>query len=173
MEDLQEISKLIILYFFDQMEVPLKEDIANEIFNEHSNWLPYTEYRSCFEELKRQNLLINLTPKASVPRYGLTVTSRDGLTYFYTKIPISLREEISSVVKKNRLSYKKKQEYVSDYYKNTDGTYTVALKIESAACTLMDLKIIVQDRRKAKWIHNNWADKAPIIYEHIHETLID
>ena len=62
---------------------------------------------------------------------------------------------------------------ISDYYKNTDGTYTVALKIESAACTLMDLKIIVQDRRKAKWIHNNWADKAPIIYEHIHETLID
>ena len=155
------------------MEVPLKEDIVNEIFNEHSNWLPYTEYRSCFEELKRQNLLINLTPKASVPRYGLTVTSRDGLTYFYTKIPMSLREEIASVVKKNRLSYKKKQEYVSDYYKNTDGTYTVALKIESAACTLMDLKIIVQDRRKATWIHNNWADKAPIIYEHIHETLID
>ena len=88
MEDLQEISKLIILYFFDQMEVPLKEDIVNEIFNEHSNWLPYTEYRSCFEELKRQNLLINLTPKASVPRYGLTVIieHRDGYKTVYSNL---------------------------------------------------------------------------------------
>ena len=173
MDNIQEISKLIILYFFDQMEVPLKEDIINDIFAEHPNWLPYMEYRSCFEELKKQNLLVNLTPKAPVPRYGITVTSREGLAYFYSKVPMSVREEISSFIKKNRLSYKKKQDYISDYYKNADGTYTVALKIESAACTLMDLKINVQDRRKAKWIHSNWADKAPVIYEHIHETLID
>lgn len=171
--DLQETSKLIILYFFDQVEVPLKEEIVNEIFLEHSNWLPYTEYRSCFEELVKQNLLVNLTPKASEPRYGITVSSREGLTYYYTYIPMSVRDEISSVVKKNRISYKKRQEYISDYYKNTDGTYTVQLKIDSAAYTLMDLKIVVQDRRKAKWIHNNWADKAPVIYEHIHENLID
>ena len=173
MEDIQEISKLIILYFFDQMEVPLKEDIINDIFLEHPTWLPYTEFRSCFEELLKQNLLVNMAPKTLEPRYGITISSREGLTYFYTKIPLSVREEISSFVKKNRLSYNKKQEYVSDYYKNTDGTYTVNLKIDSAACTLMDLKIVVQDRRKAKWIHNNWAEKAPIIYEHIHENLID
>lgn len=173
MADLQETSKLIILYFFDQMEIPLKEDIINDIFINHPDWLPYTEFRSCFEELIKQNLLVNLTPKASTPRFGITINSRDGLSYFYTKIPLSVREEISSFVKKNRLSYNKKQEYVSDYYKNADGTYTAALKIESAACTLMELKVVVQDKRKAKWIHNNWADKAPIIYEHIHENLID
>ena len=173
MEDVQEISKLIILYFFDQMEVPLKEDIINDIFLEHPTWLPYTEFRSCFEELLKQNLLVNMAPKTLEPRYGITISSREGLTYFYTKIPMSVRDEISATIKKNRLSYKKKQEYVSDYYKNTDGTYTVNLKIDSAACTLMDLKIVVQDRRKAKWIHNNWAEKAPIIYEHIHENLID
>ncbi len=173
MDDVQEISKLIILYFFDQMEVPLKENIINDIFSEHSNWIPYTEFRSCFEELVKQGLIYNSAPKTAEPRYGITVESREGLTYFYTKIPMSIRDEISSVIKKNRLSYKKKQEYLADYYKNADGTYTVALKIDSAACTLMDLKIVVQDRRKAKWIYNNWAEKAPIIYEHIHETLID
>jgi len=173
MEEIQETNKLIILYFFDQMEVPLKEDIINAIFTEHPNWLPYTEYRSCFEELLKQNLLVNMAPKASEPRYGITIASREGLTYFYTKIPMSMREEISSVVKKNRLNYKKRQEYIADYYKNTDGTYTVNLKIDSASCTLMDLKIVVQEKRKAKWIFNNWADKAPIIYEHIHENLID
>ena len=155
------------------MEVPLKEDIINDIFLEHPTWLPYTEFRSCFEELLKQNLLVNMAPKTLEPRYGITISSREGLTYFYTKIPMSVRDEISATIKKNRLSYKKKQEYVSDYYKNTDGTYTVNLKIDSAACTLMDLKSVVQDRRKAKWIHNNWAEKAPIIYEHIHENLID
>ena len=173
MEDIQEISKLIILYFFDQMEVPLKETIVNDIFSEHSNWIPYTEYRSCFEELLKQNLIYNAASKTADPRYSITADGRAGLTFFYTKIPMSVREEISSVIKKNRLTYKKKQEYIADYYRNSDGTYTVALKIDSAAYTLVDLKIVVQERRKAKWIYNNWADKAPIIYEHILENLID
>ena len=118
MEDIQETSKLIILYFFDQMEVPLKETIVNDIFSEHSNWIPYTEYRSCFTELLKQNLLYNAASKTADPRYSITAAGREGLSYFYTKIPMSVRDEISSVIKKNRLSYKKKQEYLADYYKN-------------------------------------------------------
>lgn len=167
-----QINKLIILYIFDQMEFPMQEKILTDLLTVN-NWMPYMDAKECLSELIKNDLLVNVAPKATEPRYSITISGREGLTHFYTNIPITLREEIAAHIKKNKFSYRKKQEYISDYYRNQDGTYTVVLKIESPSCTLMDLKIVVQNKNKAKWIHKYWGDKASIIYEHIHETLIE
>ena len=41
-------------------------------------------------------------------------------------------EQISKYVKENRIAFKRSQEYVSTIDKNSDGSYTVCLKIRSA-----------------------------------------
>ena len=49
--------------------------------------------------------------------YKITQEGRDCLNYFFTKVPASTRNDISSYIKKNRQSYKRNQEYFRDYYK--------------------------------------------------------
>lgn len=84
-----------------------------------------------------------------------------------------MRDSITEHVKKNRLIYRRKQDYSSDYFKNSDGTYTVVLKIESVTVPLLELKLNVQNRNTAKWIFKHWSDKALSIYELIHDNLVE
>ena len=150
----------------------MKEQVINDLVVEN-NWLPVFNFREAFSDLIKTGQLVNVAKKNAEPQYAITITSKEGLSNFYTEIPITIREEISANIKKNRINYRKKQEYIADYSKNADGTYTVSLKIENSAYTLLDLKIVVQTKQKAKWIYNNWSEKAATIYEGIYENLID
>ena len=114
-----------------------------------------------------------MSPKSYTPRFAITSDGRECLKHFYTQIPLSLREEITENVKENRLNYRKKQDYISDYFKNSDGTYTVLLRIDTTTMPLMELKIVIQSRNTAKWIYKTWSDKAPSLYESILDNLMN
>lgn len=167
-----QINKLTILYILDQMGTPLLENILVTMIVDN-NWMSFMDCKLALSEMLNVGLIINVAPTKAEPKIAITMSGREGLDGYYTTIPISLREDIASHIKKNRVYYKKQQEYIADYYKNKDGTYTVSMKIDSSSCTLMDLKIIVQTRSTAKRIYKSWQDKAPIIYENIHENLIE
>lgn len=169
-----QIEKLIILYIFDKMEVAMKEEFIVDIISNENNWLDYITCKNSIEDLVKSGLLINTSAKSVTPRYTITSDSREGLAHFYTNIPMSTREEINEYIKTHRLYFRKKQDYFSNYYRNSDGTYTVNVKIEGPTKEpLMDLKIQVQNITKAKWIHKNWSEKASLMYGHIIEDLID
>jgi len=104
---------------------------------------------------------------------SITPDGRICLSHFYLRIPATLRDEISEYTKNNRMRYRKKQEYFSDYFKNPDGTYTVCLKIISMTQNIMELKIIVQDRNKAKMIYKNWEDNAPNVFGNLYSMLVE
>ena len=92
--------------------------------------------------------------------YSMTPDGRACLANFYSRIPESLRQEISDYVKANRMSYKRRQEYKHTYYKNKDGTYTVWLRV-------------VANNRTAKYIHENWEKNAASIYLMLHDRLTE
>ena len=153
-------NKLILLYIFDQMETPLSEETLIEICNEN-DWLSYMDCKQAISELINSSFITN-----------------DGsscLIHFPNKIPLSIRESIKEEVSKNRINYRKRQEYFSDYFKNDDGTYTVILKIlpSTEQQPLLELKLNIPSRITAKWIYKNWKDKAAVIYELINENLIE
>ncbi len=172
MLDEANVNKLILLYALDKMEVALQESVILDMVTEN-NWLGYMDCKVALCDLIKNNLITNVATKGCNPRYAITTDSREGLNHYFVNIPSSLRENIAEVIKLNKLKYRKKQDYFSDYFKNTDGTYTVVLKIESATTTLMELKLVVQNRNKAKWLFKNWSDKASSIYEFMLENLID
>ena len=165
-------QKLTILYIFDQMETPLREDTLLEICNVNK-WVPYMEAKQAIIDLLASQFIIN-TSKSNNATYAITSDGSACLIHFPNKIPLSVREDIKDKISKNRLNYRKRQEYPSDYFKNSDGTYTVILKIQSATETpIMELKLNINNRITAKWIYKNWKDKAAIIYELIHDNLIE
>ena len=166
------LNKLILLYALDKMEVALQESVILDMVTEN-NWLNYMDCKVALTDLIKNNMITNGATKGCNPRYAITSDSREGLKHYFVEIPSSLRENIAEIIKLNKIKYRKKQDYFSDYYKNTDGTYTVVLKIESTNTPLMDLKLVVQNRNKAKWLFKNWSEKASTLYEFILENLID
>ncbi len=166
------LNKLILLYALDKMEVALQESVILDMVTEN-NWLNYMDCKVALTDLIKNNMITNVATKGCNPRYAITSDSREGLKHYFVEIPSSLRENIAEIIKLNKIKYRKKQDYISDYYKNTDGTYTVVLKIESTNTPLMDLKLVVQNRNKAKWLFKNWSEKASTLYEFILENLID
>ena len=152
------------------MSIPISEDTLLDICTSDNDWLPYMECKQYLSELIDTNLLY------VVPKSELLNITQDGvscLSLFYTRIPSSLRDAISEYVNENRMRYKKRQSYFSDYSKNADGTYTVIMRINSEYATLMELKLVVSSAQHAKYIYKCWVDKASATYAMLHESLLE
>lgn len=165
-------SKLIILFVAETMEAPIQSDILTEICDKN-NWVAYMECTHFIQELIETNMLINIS-KNSTPLYVPSKDGRECLSIFYQQIPLSIRDAIKEHIKVYRQSYRKKQEYWSDYYPNNDGSYTVVMRINLSTQQnpLLELKINVQTRRAAESLYKSWVDKAPSVYEMIYDNLL-
>jgi hypothetical protein len=118
--------------------------------------------------------IYNINQGSGEPLFTITPDGRLCLAHFYSRVPVSIRDTVTEFVKNNRINYKKKQEYVSDYYRNSDGSYTVVLKIMSnSSIPVMEMKLRIEERHSAKWVHKNWEDKARQVYETLYDLLIE
>lgn len=164
------VDKLIVLFVMETMESPLQNDTLTDICDTN-NWVRYMECKQCISDLVDCNFLVNIS-KNSTPLYVLSNDGRECLKHFFTKIPLTIRDDIKLHIKEHSQLYRKKQEYFSDYFKNSDGSYTVILKINTPAQPLLELKLCVNNKNTAKWLYRSWIDKAPTAYEVIYDTLL-
>lgn len=165
-----KIQKLVILFVFDKMAIPLAETTVLDICTADNNWLTYMECKQYLAELLETNLIYRL-PKSDT--LNITQDGVSCLSLFYTRIPSSVREEVMAYTRENRMRFKKRQSYFCDYSKNADGTYTVIMKINNDITTLMELKLVVTNRQLAKYIYKSWVDKASAVYSIIQDTLTE
>lgn len=166
------ILKLILLYVFDQMEIPVTSETLNEMCCSQNNWLTYMTLTEILPELVDARFVVSC-PSSGEDYFKITQEGRDCLNYFFYKVPSSIRKEISSYIKKNRISYKRKQEYFKDYCKNKDGTYTVTLKIIDPTCSKLELKLNVPNRAEAITVYKKWNECASDVYSAIYQILIE
>lgn len=166
------INKLILLFVFDKMEVPLSENTIIDMCCSSNSWIAYMDCKPIINTLLDHSFIYNVSTGGE-PLYSITPDGRICLADFFVQVPSSTREEISVFVKNNRLKYRKKQECVADYYMNKDGTYTVYLKIIEPAQPLLELKFVVPNRQTAKNIYKKWEEKAANVYANIYDNLVD
>lgn len=165
-----KIQKLIVLFVFEKMAIPLEEATFLDLCTSDNSWLGYMDCKQYIDELLETNLLYR------VPKTDYLSITQDGVSclgLFFTRIPAHIRDEITHFTRENRMKYKRRQSYFCDYSKNTDGTYTVVMKVNNDITCLMELKLVVANRQLAKFLYKNWVDKASTIYSLIHENLID
>ena len=167
-------KKLILMFIFEKMEIPLSDHSINEVIVSNPNWLNYIDFREALFQLISAKFVGRGKGKTDGMFY-LTQSGRACLGHFYTKIPASIREEITTYAKNNRQRFKRMQEYGYDYYKNSDGTHTVFLKIKEGGNTenLLEVRIRVPTRSVAVAAASKWKDKAAVVYESIFNTLVD
>ena len=166
------INKLILLFVFDKMEIPLSQNTVEEMCCQENDWISYMDCKLTLAHLIEDKFLYEIST-GEHPLYAITPNGRVCLADFFVSIPMSIREHISLFVKKNRVKYRRKQEYIADYFMNNDGTYTVSLKIVEPIGPQLDLKLVVPSRQVAKNIYKKWPDKAENLYATIYDHLVD
>ena len=167
------LNKLILLFVFDKMECPLTENTILDICCSSNNWIAYMDCKPIINQLIEHGFIYKLTPVSGETLYSITPDGRVCLADFFVQIPSSLRENISRFIKANSQNYKKKQEFLADYYMNKDGTYTVNLKIVEPAHPLFELKMVVPNRLTAKNIYKKWEEKGGDVYGLVYDNLVD
>ncbi len=165
-------NKLILLFVFDKMEVPLTMNTITDMCCNANDWLTYMDCPTILNKLVAANLIDEDISATNESMYSITYDGRICLASFFTNIPTSLRESISLFVKKNHNKYKRQQECYNDYYMNKDGTFTVNLKIVEPAQPLLEMKLVVASKNIAKDICNRWQDMSQDTYRLLLEHFI-
>ncbi|MCL2228747.1 MAG: DUF4364 family protein [Firmicutes bacterium] len=162
-------KKLILLFIFEKMEFPLTDASINEIIMNNPEWLAYMDFREALFGLIETNLIYQKVHSGETS-FTLSQDGKTALSHFYQKIPASIREEIVEFAKENKPKFKKRQEYTWDYFKNSDGTYTVVLRILDNIFgeNLLEIKLKTDTRQGAKLAANKWRENAASTYESLY-----
>jgi hypothetical protein len=169
------IQKIKLLFVLEKMEIPLTENNMIDICTHSNNWFTYLDLKEALYELMDVKFVYEKKIENEESRYSITVDGRNCLSHFYYRIPKDMRERITNYAQENRMTLKRSQEYIAEYDKNIDGSYTVTMKIKepTTAISLMTLKLKTPNRQIAVETTKKWRDKAPHIYETIYDTLLD
>ena len=167
--------KLILLFFMEKMEIPLTQNSILNICSLENTWLPYMDCLAVICELTDTKLIYKTESNENLELFSITYAGRNCLSQLYTRIPYELRERITEYVKQNKLEVKTSQEYTTDYTPNSDGSYTVTLRIYEPMITtpMFEIKIKAPSRQSAIATESKWKKEAPNVYEFIYENLIN
>ena len=169
-----KMNKIILLFVFDKMETALTEATILDLCSYKNNWIDYTNCKQALFDVVDNGFIYKSAPMGGGEElYDLTAEGRWCLKNFYTRIPSSVRQLIAYDIKKMRLHYRRRQDYVATYAKCPDGSYDVILKIVEPTKTTLEVKLNVMTRNIAKYLERSWQEKAPTVYSKISETLID
>ena len=168
----ETIGKLILLYVLDKMECDLTEDTIIDMCYYQTKWVSYFTCKIALSELARSGYIQEVKSIQKDKYYKITNEGRSCLSYFFSEIPTSLKEEIAEFIHNNKLAFKRKQEYFSDLIKNKDGSYTVILKILEPTSTDLEIKLNASDQQVARDIQRNWQENASKVYASIFDTLL-
>jgi len=169
-------NKLLLLFVFDKMEIPLSEETLLDFCTASNKWINYMECKDAVNQLLSAGFIHkSASNSGGEVLYAITAEGRVCLAHFFVRIPATLREEVSESIKESRMSYRRKQEYSADYIKNSDGTYEVILKIlePNSPKPAMELHIKVPNRNTAKWIYSKWEERAIPVYSAVYDMLSD
>ena len=167
------LNKLILLFVFDKMEIPLTENSIIDICTGEKRWLNYMYCKDALWNLVNSQLIYQTSVDKDAC-YAITNEGRICLSQFYKRIPSSIRDEITEYARVNRSYYKRIQEYTSSYIKEKDGFYNVTLRIKESveSSPVLELKIKAPNRKVTTNITKKWKDIAPLFYEYCYEKLI-
>ncbi|MCL2484120.1 MAG: DUF4364 family protein [Firmicutes bacterium] len=168
------VAKLIMLYVLEKMDIPLTEYSILEIVTSSNDWLNYMDAKVILLDLVDVGF-VKFMGEGRERKYSLTHDGRSCLSYYFQRIPATLREEILEYSKKSRATLKRNQEYLSDFYKVTDGEYMINLKIKDSASyePMLEINLKTNSRQQAIIVYKKWKAVAPQIYEMLISNLFE
>jgi len=157
------LYKLIILYMLDRTDDNiLSYDLISDFILKHG----YTTLFNILEVLGElvDKGFISVSTIREVKHYKITDMGEETLFYFENRLPNSIKQDILTFFKEERINLRNQTEHTADYYFNENQEYTVECILKERKDTLVNLKLSVPSKGLAAAICDNWNNKSMEVY---------
>ncbi|MCD8021470.1 MAG: DUF4364 family protein [Lachnospiraceae bacterium] len=170
MAESDTLYKLIILYMLSKADFPLTNaQISDYILDRE-----YTDYfilQSVLADME-ESQMVRVETIRNCSYYSLTDAGSEALWYFHNRIAPSIRKDIDQYMSEHKIKMRDEVSVLADYYKNTDGDYSVRCVVKEKNSRPIDLTISVPYEDQAKTACRNWREHSQEIYAFIMKELL-
>ena len=163
------LYKLMILYMLNKVTFPLTNSQLSSFFLE-KEYTTYFTFQQAVAELIEQNL-VTIESIRNTSYNRITMDGRETLSYFAKKLPVAVIDDMDIYLANNQYEFRNEVGTISDYYKTTEGDYTVHCEIKEGRTILIELNISVPTEKDAENMCNNWKENCQDLYANILHTL--
>ena len=160
-------KKIILLYIFYYINIPLSKDQLSNIVLENS-LLDYFTLNQFIIELE-ESALIRLNEKTE--DYQITDDGVKTLIAFEQRIDPLIRGMINKYIDKNKREIRAEKETSTNVIRKGEDEYVVVLKAFENNITLVEISLDVVSFQQAEQICRGWKKNAQVIYKDLIDSL--
>ncbi|MFZ5969004.1 MAG: DUF4364 family protein [Bacillota bacterium] len=166
----QAEQKLMLLYIFNQFEIPLTNDQITQFVMEN-DYMNYFLLQQFLGELVSSGM-IEYSSNEKKYFYLITEKGKNALIFFKGRLSKSLKDSIDMTVEQKKQVMSREMEIRAEYEKKKENEYIVDLQVIENDTSLIELKLNVASNKQAKLICDKWRKEAPELYGSIIHLLI-
>lgn len=168
--DTMMLYKLIILFMLEKVDFPLTNaHITNFMLDK--DYTDYFTIQQVISELVDAEFITSESIRHT-PRYMITESGRETLSFFGNKISDAIQADVLSYLKENKFRLRNETSTTSDYFEEKKGEYLVRLQVKEKTSTVIELNLTVPTKEDATKICSNWSSKSQDIYSVVLSTLL-
>jgi len=157
----QEENRLIILFLYHKMGMPLSDAMVEDYLMKH-DWMNYFDLKNQLLSLVEEGYLENIDDARRIASRGIFV-----LDNFKKEIPFSIREQIDSDAQKNRANIRRKMEIHANFSQDSTNEFPVILKLKDNNNEALVLRVVATTRSEAESLCEAFEKNADSIYADI------
>ena len=163
--------RLITLFIIDGFKMPVPSSYVFDVIMLQPV-VNYFDISSQLSELCEKELVTYYTEKETT-YYSLTNKGSEALSYFKTRIPLTVRERFLNTIKLKIKELKNSLSIKSEYNKLNDIEYNVSLGIFEGAYELFSVSLSVGDEKTAKTMCSTFNADPQKLYSQILSSLLN
>lgn len=157
-----KLYKLIILYMLDKVDFPLTNSQISEFILDQG-YTTYFKLQQALSELLESGF-IREESTHSRTFYHLTEEGAQTINFFRNDISSAIQEDIDTFLKNKKYELKNEVSVKADYYRNTNGEYSVCCQVIEKGAPLIELTLTAPTEAEAATISSNWQKKNQEVY---------
>lgn len=165
-----KLYKLIILYMLNKVDFPLTNSQISE-FVLDEGYTTYFKLQQAIAELVESGFIREESTRSRT-FYHLTEEGTQTLRFFKNNISRDIQKDIDNFLIQKKYELKNEVSVKSDYYRNSNGEYSVRCQVIEHDAPLIELTVTVPAQAEAESIANNWQKKNQEIYAAIMAKLL-
>lgn len=170
MSEINTLYKLIVLYMLNEIDFSLTNVQISTFFLDQ-DYTSYFTIQAVLSELAESGL-IHAEVMQNTSYYTITPEGEKTLGYFKNNISASIREDIETYLRENKIQLRDEVSVQADYYRNTAGEFSVRCRVREKQADLIDLTIAVPDEAQAKAVCQQWRKKCQTVYAYVMKELL-
>lgn len=170
MAEALKLYKLIILYMLDKVDFPLTNSQISEFILDEG-YTTYFKLQQAISELLHSGF-VREESTHSRTFYHLTEEGAETIHYFKNDISPAIQTDIDRFLQEKKYELKNEVAVKSDYYRNSNGEYSVHCQVIERGLPLIDLTVTAPTEEEASTAASRWQIRNQEIYALIMENLL-